>query len=128
MVDARRVPEHGLGEQGDHARVVEGKAGKGIMTETTWKVTNKRHDGISRPAADFTLSHQGSFVAAFANEQDAIDAARAVNAAPGLAKALGNLRLASIKAWIQVNLSQPERKELDETLTTAREALKLWEQ
>ena len=50
------------------------------MTEATWKVTNKRHDGISRPAADFTLSHQGTFVAAFANEQDATDAARAVNA------------------------------------------------
>ena len=57
------------------------------MTEAKWKVTNKRHDGISRPAADFTVSHEGTFVAAFANEQDATDAARAVNARDGLVAA-----------------------------------------
>lgn len=61
------------------------------MTEATpkpWKVTRKLYDGASRPAADFTLSHQGTFVAAFANEQDAADAARAVNAHADLVAAL----------------------------------------
>ena len=50
--------------------------------EAKWKITNKRHDGISRPAADFTVSCKGVFVAAFAREQDAIDAIRALGGKP----------------------------------------------
>lgn len=93
------------------------------MTETTprpWKVTVKWHDGIRRPAANFTVSHQGTFVAAFANEQDATDAARAVNAAPGLADALATL--------LTLRSMDSASHRVEAAKEAAREALKLWEQ
>lgn len=48
-----------------------------------WRVTHRRHDGPSRPAADFTVSSDGEFIAAFASEQDAAKAVNAVNAFTG---------------------------------------------
>ena len=62
-----------------------------MSTEATarlWKVSDRKYDGTGRPSTDFTVSRDGVFIAAFANEQDATDAARAVNAHADLVAAL----------------------------------------
>ena len=54
-----------------------------MSTEATarlWKVSDRKYDGTGRPSTDFTVSRDGVFIAAFADERDATDAARAVNA------------------------------------------------
>ena len=74
------------------------------MTEATarpWQVTQRRYDGGVRPSTDFTVSSDGTFVAAFHKEQDATDAVRSVAAHDSLMKALRQIETQTGEPWVR---------------------------